>query len=129
MHIDGCPKLFKHAPITKSRVLGKYERVNAPLLHKVRRQVGVEANVKGTDIGKRLNEVSIRGTLDNDEQRSMSEVGKRALKGNSLSCHTDPCTRTAATRAQSGDFVGGGLSVTWYTTGLARPKRRRISIM
>ena len=31
--------------------------------------------------------------------------------------------------ARTGDFFGGGLSVTWYTTGLLRPDRLLISML
>lgn len=36
---------------------------------------------------------------------------------------------TQRSRPRTGDFLAGGLSVTWYTSGLARPERRLISTM
>jgi hypothetical protein len=109
--VQGAPEAINDAFVGVAGVLGHHQCVNAPLLHKLRRRVGVEADEERVQVGKRLQKVALLRALphaankpcqsDVDSRRLRCQGRECTLKGNSFSCQAEPCTNTATTRAQS----------------------------
>ena len=80
--VQGAPEAVNDTLVGVAGVLGHHQRVDAPLLHKLRSRVGVEADEERVQVGKRLQKVALFRALSHAANKQcQSDVDSRGMQG------------------------------------------------